>query len=443
MDIGNFQLNLARELKKYTAKLKEKDINSAKSSYTFVATWGENLGFEYLKYRILKLSNFLKFLRIFLKDLYFALATDKLEIINEFKKNKKDKIIFSNASFDDFNNDGSYIDRYFKINSSSHKEFIFIIVYSGNIIPKKIDDNLVLLRRKTKPFFIDLFELIFKFIKSIFFGKKYFFHNYSAMTLFSEKILFTVKKLINFNNIKKIFFPYEGHPFQQELALESKTINKNIKIIGYDHSAPHANPINLLHRNGSPDLLYVNGRSQKNYLVHHLNWPQKKIQIVPSLRYKINSDEKFNNAIFFPWQIINSKIVLDELKFLFENSKPNSLNLFEIKTHPVSVDIKKQLKLKKDIEILMKKYKEKFGNSTCNTSIFIGSTTSVIVALEKGIDTFHICFDPLFESYSQKLWPELNVTSISKNSFKYYLKEKNSFINFGQGEKTFSEYYNN
>ena len=71
-----------------------------------------------------------------------------------------------------------------------------------------------------------------------------------------------------------------------------KNINPKINIIGYDHSAPHANPLNLLYREGAPDLLFVNGKSQKNYLINYLDWPSEKIKIVPSLRYKNNSKEK-------------------------------------------------------------------------------------------------------------------------------------------------------
>ena len=52
------------------------------------------------------------------------------------------------------------------------------------------------------------------------------------------------------------------------------------------------------------------------------------------------------------------------------------------------------------------------------------------MALEKKIDVIHICFDSIFDSYSQTLWPNLRVKQISKNSFTYRLKKYNTFLKF-------------
>ena len=76
-------------------------------------------------------------------------------------------------------------------------------------------------------------------------------------------------------------------------------------------------------------------------------------------------------------------------------------------------------------------------------SIFIGSTTGVIVALEKGLKILHICFDPIFDSYSEFFWPNLKVKKLTNNSFIYSLKEKGTFIKFWEGKKTIDNFYNN
>jgi len=442
MDIGSLQLNSVRELKKFSNRLKEKKINTGSSAYTFIATWGDNLGFEFLKYKILKFSNILNFVKILFKDFYFAFTTDSIEIINKFEINKKNKIIFSNASLTDFRSDGSYTDRYFKINSKFYNEYIFIIIYTDKDIPNQIDSNLILLRRKKTFFLKNFFLFIIKSLDFILLKRQFSFFNYSGASKFGEKLIFSLENNIDFKSITKIFFPYEGITFQQQLCLFSKNINPKINIIGYDHSAPHANPLNLLYREGSPDLLFVNGKSQKNYLINYLDWPSEKIKIVPSLRYKNNSKEKFENTIFFPWKISNSKIVIDSLTNLLENIKTNSLGNLKVKIHPVCADMKKQLRLKKEIEILLAKHESKLNNVNNKTSIFIGSTTSVIVALEKNLNVYHICFDPIFDSYSDKMWPELKVEKITNNTFKYFLSKKNNFINFGKDEKIFDKYYN-
>ena len=149
----------------------------------------------------------------------------------------------------------------------------------------------------------------------------------------------------------------------------------------------------------------------------------------------------FKNNVYFPWSITDEKSILQSFKILLKNLEPRSLNYLTIKIHPVSDNLKKQLSLKEKLENLFKKNNNKFGNKKKITSIFIGSTTGVIVALEKNVDVFHLCFDPVFESYSEKVWPQLNVKKINDNIFAYNLKKKNTFINFGEGDSSFSKYY--
>lgn len=65
-----------------------------------------------------------------------------------------------------------------------------------------------------------------------------------------------------------------------------------------------------------------------------------------------------------------------------------------------------------------------------NYSIFIGQTTSVIVALEKKLKVIHICDNSYFDMYNSKKWDNLEVISLSNHTFRYELKKKNSFLKF-------------
>ena len=76
-----------------------------------------------------------------------------------------------------------------------------------------------------------------------------------------------------------------------------------------------------------------------------------------------------------------------------------------------------------------------------NTAVFIGPTTGVIVALEKKIKVIHICFDPIFDSYSSTLWPNLKVAPLSKKTFIYNLKKINTFIKFSKYKNCYEKYY--
>jgi len=76
-----------------------------------------------------------------------------------------------------------------------------------------------------------------------------------------------------------------------------------------------------------------------------------------------------------------------------------------------------------------------------NISFFIGPTTGVIVALEKDLRVVHICFDPIFDSYSSEMWPNLKTIKIGNNSLEYTLIKKNSFIKFGNDKNLFKNHF--
>ena len=103
---------------------------------------------------------------------------------------------------------------------------------------------------------------------------------------------------------------------------------------------------------------------------------------------------------------------------------------------------KKHIKLKSKLEEIINKYKKKkISKGQKKAAIFIGPTTGVIVALEKNVRVIHICFDPIFDSYSQELWPNLKVFQITKNSFIYKINKKNTFINFAKTNNCYKKYY--
>ena len=85
----------------------------------------------------------------------------------------------------------------------------------------------------------------------------------------------------------------------------------------------------------------------------------------------------------------------------------------------------------------METYKDRFSNmpSNKNISIFFGVTASIFEALETGVDVIHICSDPVFDSYSEKVWPHLNVQKLSENVARYHLNSSGKYIVFGNKGK--------
>ena len=211
--------------------------------------------------------------------------------------------------------------------------------------------------------------------------------------------------------------PYEGQPFQNVICLKATQAKKKIETIGYVHSFPIGLPTNLFKRPGNPDKLYINSISQKYALKKYFGWKNKKLIVLPSARLNRHLNNNMKNKIFLPINFESSKKIINNLFYLMNYTKSNFSNL-EIKNHPRCLKSKKHLSLIKGINNLIKKYK-KDKTTLSNFSIFIGPTGSVIEALERDIKVFHICENPIIETYTKKVWKYLNCSKISNNLFKY------------------------
>ena len=100
---------------------------------------------------------------------------------------------------------------------------------------------------------------------------------------------------------------------------------------------------------------------------------------------------------------------------------------------------KKHLNLKYLVETFLEKNKNRFSNNELNQniSIFIGSTASVIEALERGINAIHICENTIFDLYHTQLWESILVNEVTTNVFSYKLKEFGKCITIGKNNISF------
>jgi hypothetical protein len=240
-------------------------------------------------------------------------------------------------------------------------------------------------------------------------------------------------------NVKKILTPYEGQPFQSIIIKETQDYNKNIKILGYIQSFPPAFPSNLFFRQGCPDKLIVNGYDQKYCLTKFLNWKKQNVIISYSTRF-INEKKDMSNYIFLPINFSSSNFIINQLRIIVKKKLFN--NNCTVKNHPQSIRSKKHINLIKKINLLKKEnYKNiNLNNSLEKQSIFIGATSSVIEALERGTDVVHIVKEPIIESYNSTLWPNIKVYRLSEFIYKYSLKESGKLLKFGYKNKTFNKY---
>ncbi len=434
-------LDISKKLTDNNKKLNKHQI----SALNYFALWGDSLGFERVKCKIYGVKNFFNFCFKILKDIVAIAFLKNYKIFKNPKFNPKNfkKLIISRSIIDDFDRRGNYKDRYFLINSNSEKDTLFILINSGEKLPQKINKNVIIIHQKGRSFeLLFLLKYLLNKIISCNFSIYQFFYKTSSSIIIGEVIIKFLKKEINFDRMKSILVPYEGQPYEHLIFEEARKNNKKLLVGGYDHSAPHSIPTHLMYKSYSPDILFVNGSSQVNFSKKFLGWPKKKIRLAPSLRYPKKLKLDLQNKVFLPYNIPNQTVVVDEFKKIILEEPNLNYKSLKIKNHPMMINSKRHLILKGKLEKIIKENKNKSKNKNKkNIAIFIGATTGVIVALEKKIDVIHICFDSIFDSYSQTLWPNLQVKQISKNSFTYKLKKYNTFLKFNNIQNCYKKYY--
>ncbi len=404
-------------------------------------------GSLYLKFRIFGFKYFFKFLYSYLKYMFSIGLHSEYEIVKSEKNKKKYKnIIITWAYKEDFNKNGTYNDRYFKINSKKYRETLWFLIYMSVEKPKKLDENLIVLFKNKRLFNFNilrfttyLFKMLFNKTDSL----KYFLLKISSFSSFSEIVLDSFLKNIKTEKIKKILIPYEGQPFQKEIIKVLRKKNKKLKVVGYDHTSPPPLPLNLHHDFLSPDVLLVNGSNQLGFYSRYLKWPRKKLKLVPSSRFQDEKKINFTNQVFLPYEILNQKIVLNEFSFLIKEGEIKKTTDLTIKNHPNASNSTTHLKLIYELKKLFNENHEtnnpkKFFKSS---AFFVGQTTAIILALELGLTSYHVCFEPTFDSYNSKLWRNIKVKQLSEYTFKYELVKKNAFTMIKKEKNIFKKYY--
>ena len=197
-------------------------------------------------------------------------------------------------------------------------------------------------------------------------------------------------------------------------------------------------PSNLFKRVGHPKQLILSSVSQKYCFKKYLGWSEKDLKILPSARLLKKNKFNMNSKIFLPIQFTNLKLILSNFKTLILREKLNLKN-FKIRNHPSCKKSFRHIKLISSLNNIIETYKfEKKDNK--KLSIFIGPTGSVIEALERGVNVYHICEFPEFESYNKKIWKYIISSKINNNLFKYSSVGKNKLINFGKHINLYKKY---
>jgi len=425
-------------IKKATLFIKNKNNIYYDSSLNYLSSLGDTPGYGLTQYWAVGIKKIPLLFFLIFKDFLRSFYIFDYSIKGKIRENYE-TIIVSYSKFKNFKKNGSYIDTYFSTNSNYTKKCLWFLIHLDKKIPKKISDNVIIIYRNKPKFNFSKFFIFIINIPKIIYNFTSILHKQSFQTIVAHKIYEKFKFFLNIN-VKKIFLPYEGQPSQNLILKRIKDFKKNINTFGFIHNFPPPLPTNLIFRNGSPDKLIVSGKSQKNLLTKYLNWNNKKIILSQSARF-INSNKYKSNTIFLgSYLFLSKKIIVEKLKFILLNINELKDKIFLIKNHPDKTKSKVHLALIKEIKKLLNKNKSNNIPSNNYISIVIGATGVAIESLERGCEVIHIAKDPLFESYCNKLYPNISRKIICENIYRYKITKEKLLINFGKKNLTFKNY---
>ena len=417
--------NSKKYLKKYTKKKYKPDGNTN----FYLASYTKSIGY-YLLQKIFNIQkkNFFENLKYIISDIYFGINYSIKIIKNKDFKNSFSKIILTWGFQKDFDKKGVFYDKYFNTYSSSKKKILWLIIYLDNDLPKNIQSNLILVKTRGNRILnlLSWLKFLFLSIPKIFKDFDFFLVNVSSFNYFSKKIIFSLKDILN-KNYKEIIIPFEGQPFQNEIIKFLKKKNKSTLVTGYIHSPPVAVPTNFIHKQFSPDRVFLNGKDQQFCFNKILGWPKKKLCLIPSLRFRKTKIKK-EKKIFIPYMVKRHDQVLSKIEYIHKNIL--NLNGYVIQNHPAAKNFKSNLKFISKMQKIVDN-KSSFRGGSYDL-IFVGHSGGITEFLEKGFKILHVCEDPEFECFQTKIWKSIKTAEISKNVFSYKLKEKGNLINFGK-----------
>ena len=155
ISVAEKQLNLLKLASEYIKKISSKNVDVAMSSFCYMNAQEITPG--YLKLKNLQLNNKLnlRYIYVVLKHLFSVSTLHNFQIFNEsalknLKENNYDTLVISWASKKNFNEDGSFSDPKFRINSKNKKNILWFLIYLDEELPKKNDNNLIIFYKNKK-----------------------------------------------------------------------------------------------------------------------------------------------------------------------------------------------------------------------------------------------------------------------------------------------------
>ena len=278
-------------------------------------------------------------------------------------------------------------------------------------VPKKLGNSTIIYKKKV--FFNPIIFLKRLFKKKL---NMNFIHNFNSTNIFNDYVSKIFYENFKKNKIK-LFIPYESRPHQNSIIKKTKEISKKNKAYCYLHNMPWPFQIDMHFKTGNIDKLLVSSEIQKKIFVKNYSWPNKKIKVINSLRYRKLT--KRMKTIFLPYDWAeNKKKLLDNFTILV-NKVNFDLKNYKISIHPHKRNELSHIKFKNKILKIIKNYKNTSKNKKVNTPIIFshpGGTATE--CLQTSNNVYHVSCDKL-SIFSERIWEKIKVIEIEEDIYKY------------------------
>lgn len=442
--IGKKQLSVLDLAASTTQKFRASKYADPASPWLWLTAWAPNLlGAKYLRYLSKEQYRLAYIIKSALGNIVSLLKYENgYDLHGQIGADTYDTMIVSWCLKTDFDPRGNYKDRYFRVSSEESPGVLWFLIAVDSSIPDTIPNNVVILTKarrtvlNTTKFFFKLF--IPALLKSGLHWKR-MAHSLMADTLLAKAYAREVMVVaLRQGDLKKIIQPYEAQPFQNEINVQAKHYFPGIETVGYIHSTLPALPSSLMSRIGGPDTLFVHGIGQAEIMYNYLGWSQVQVHCIPSLRYRKNDTANFSGWIFLPYEFDEAAVIIAAFEAFLEAQSPMSLPNLVPRCHPVRLQSNAHLELMEQLNAILKQYADRFSPSSDRQfSVFIGATSAVIEALEKGIEAAHISSNPVFETFQPEVWTYIEVDQLGPHTFVYKLKQKGAYIELGEDSSPF------
>jgi hypothetical protein len=354
------------------------------------------------------------------------------------------RLVVSWSCASDFCDDGSYHDRYFRVSSRDTPATLWFLVATDQIVPQRLDSNVVVFReirgsKSTAPF--RLARAAARALGRAPQSAEGSVPAISAIVTLADQVAQAVVAQLEGRTLLSVLLPYEAQPFQHAIFRAVKQQDRTIRTVGYLHSALPPLPTDLIHRSGAPDLLLVHGYGQQDILARHLGWSSSALRTIKSLRYRAADQRPLAGFVFLPYCFRDAHVIEAALRDFLRAAAPGSLPRLTVRNHPFMQSSKAHAQLRRGLEDVMRAYVDRFSLDATQhppVSIFIGATAAILEALERGVTALHICSQPLVESHSAQLWQGLKVERLGEHLFRYELRVRGAYIDFGPETKAFA-----